>query len=225
MTRGYFVTGTDTGVGKTLVSAALLHVLSSRGLHTAAMKPVASGCTPTPDGPRSDDALTLLRHATVQCPYAQCNPYSFVPAIAPHLAAHEARVRIEPAAICSLFDALKAGADAVVVEGVGGWSVPLNERETVADLARALQLPVILVVGLRLGCLNHALLTAEAIARDECVLAGWIANQPDPEMERVQDNISALTERIRAPHLGTIAWQAQPDVAAAARLLRIELQK
>jgi dethiobiotin synthetase len=162
--RGVVVTGTDTGVGKTLVAAGLLHGLARRGLRVAGMKPVATGCERTAAGLRNDDALCLGRHASVDAAYEEINPYAFEPAIAPHVAAAEAGVRIDLARIAACCARLSRGADRVVVEGVGGWRVPLNEREDVGDLARLLGLPVLLVVGVRLGCLNHARLSADAIA-------------------------------------------------------------
>ena len=160
-----FVTGTDTGVGKTLVASGLLHGLTRRGLRTAGMKPVATGCVRTAEGLRNDDALCLARNASTTADYAEINPYAFEPAIAPHLAATAAGVRMDLDRIAHAFNGLARRADRIVVEGVGGWRVPINDRDDVADLAVRLGLPVVLVVGVRLGCLNHARLTAAAIAQ------------------------------------------------------------
>jgi dethiobiotin synthetase len=214
--RGLFVTGTDTGVGKTLVAAALLHALARRSVRAAGMKPVASGCTRTPEGLRNEDALALARHANVAAGYALINPYAFEPPIAPHIAAAAAGVRIEVATIERACAALAARADRIVVEGVGGWRVPLNESEDVADLARTLGLPVLLVVGLRLGCLSHARLTADAIAGCGLRWAGWVASCVDPQMAKVRENLAALAQRLPPPHLGTVPFLAPPDVAQAA---------
>lgn len=207
MTRrgGFFVTGTDTGIGKTWCTAALLAALRRHG-HTAwGVKPVASGCAQTARGPRSDDALLLMEHGSPPVPpYEQINPYALIRPIAPHLAARHAGVDIRLDRILHIVDRLREQADFVVVEGVGGWSVPLTARETVADLAQALGLPVVLVVGIRLGCLNHALLTAAAIQRSGIRLAGWIANRVDADTACAEENIASLHERLTIPLLGTM---------------------
>ena len=195
--RGYFVTGTDTGVGKTLVSQVLLHDLRARHAAVAGFKPVASGCESTPAGLRNADAVALQAAASMVLPYAVVNPYAFGPAIAPHLAAKQVGAVID--CDCIVRGIAAVGAERVVVEGVGGWSVPLNDRHTTADLARMLAMPVILVVGLRLGCLNHALLTAAAIHSCGLELAGWVGNQIDPQFEFCDDNIAALEARLDAP--------------------------
>ncbi len=206
MKHGYFITGTDTGVGKTRIATALLTAFNARGFSTAAMKPIATGCANTAQGLRNDDALALQQHASLQLRYEQVNPYTFEPAIAPHLAATQAGQTIDLARIRRGLDILSAQADVVIVEGVGGWSVPLNADATVADLAYDLRLPVILVVGLRLGCLNHALLTAQSIEQSDLPFAGWIANVIDPTMQCIEENIEALRERIAVPWLGSVAW-------------------
>lgn len=216
MTRGYFVTGTDTGVGKTLVSAALLHLLAARQKKVIGMKPVASGCRKTSEGLRNDDAEMLMAASTVKADYKDVNPYAFEPAIAPHLAAKEASVKIELQIILDHFERLQQSADAVVVEGVGGWMVPLGRIITGEHLAKTLGLPVILVVGVRLGCLNHALVTARAIEAAGLRLSGWVANLVDPAMERVNDNLHTLEKRLAAPFLGTVPWQQTPDYRHAA---------
>ena len=206
-----FVTGTDTGVGKTVVACALLHRLRARGLRAVGMKPVAAGVEATPDGQVNPDVLALRRASSWLAPLDQVNPYCFEPPIAPHVAAALTGERIEIGPIRKAFAALRASADAVVVEGVGGFLVPLNEREDASDLAAALGLPVVLVVGMRLGCLNHALLTQQAIARRSLRLAGWIANSIDPGMARFDENLSALRQRIGAPLLGVLPYRPCPD--------------
>ena len=214
--RGWFITGTDTDCGKTLVAAALVHKLRAAGEDVAVMKPVASGCESTPDGLRNADARALIAASGSAWPYAQVNPYAFAPAIAPHIAAAQAGVAIEAQPILDAAVALAVGQDALVVEGAGGWRVPLGDELDMAALAVALQLPVILVVGMRLGCLNHALLTAEAIARDGCRLAGWVANTIDPDQAAFEANLQTLSARIGAPCLGVIPSLSDPDPRSAA---------
>ena len=216
MSAGYFVTGTDTGVGKTLVSAALLLLLARRLERVVGMKPVASGCVESGSGLRNDDARLLIASSSIEVDYADVNPYAFAPAIAPHLAAEEAGVRIELETVLNHFEHLRTEADCVVVEGVGGWMVPLGHILTTEHLAKALNLPVVLVVGLRLGCLNHALLTARAIEAAGLHLAGWVANAIDPDMERVNDNLRTLTKRLNAPFLGAVPWvdNASPEAVS-----------
>jgi dethiobiotin synthetase len=216
-----FVTGTDTGVGKTLVSAALLRRLREHGLRVAGMKPVASGCHSTPEGLRNDDALALQAEASVRWPYGTVNPFAYAPAIAPHIAATEADIRVDIDMIASAANRMQASSDLLLVEGAGGWLVPLNDRETLADLAIRLRSRVVLVVGLRLGCLNHALLTAECIAARGLRLAGWVANQVDPGFERLEANLATLDARLPAPRLGLIPHLSEPAVETAARLLDI----
>ncbi len=202
MARGYFVTGTDTGVGKTTVAVALIHALQQRGLRVAAMKPVAAGCTSTDGQLINDDVVALSAAANVKADPAMVNPYAFVPAIAPHIAAAQAGVEIELDKITSAYVALSQVADVVVVEGVGGFRVPLNEHLDTADLAQALGLPVILVVGMRLGCLNHALLTAEVIQSRGLKLAGWVANVLTADMSALAENLVALQRRLPMAYLG-----------------------
>jgi len=209
-----FVTGTDTGVGKTLVSCAMLHRLRACGLRALGMKPVAAGVEATPEGPVNPDVVALRAASSWPAPLSQVNPYCFEPPVAPHLAAMAAGVRIEIAPILQAFQALAGTADAIVVEGVGGFLVPLNEREDAADMALALALPVVLVVGMRLGCLNHALLTQQAILARSLTPAGWIANSIDPQMARFDENLQALRERIAAPLLGVIRYRPMPDPAS-----------
>jgi dethiobiotin synthetase len=203
--RGVFVTGTDTGVGKTRVAAGLIAALRRRGRRVAGMKPVASGCVATPEGLRSDDALELIAASGLDLPYGWINPYAFAPPIAPHIAAAEAAKPVRFAVIQEAFESLAAAADCVVVEGVGGWRVPLGMDGDVAALAERLSLPVILVVGLRLGCLSHAALTAADIRRCGAPLAGWVASTIDANHERPVENLACLAELLPEPCLGVLA--------------------
>ena len=211
---GVFVAGTDTGIGKTHVACALLHALRNAGLRATGMKPVASGCARTREGLRSQDALALIEASDPQPDYASCNPYAFEPAIAPHLAAADAGARIELAPIENACAHLAAHADCVVVEGVGGWMVPLSETLEAADIPRRLNLPVVLVVGLRLGCINHARLSARAVLDDGCDLLGWIGNAMDPAMDRSGDTLAGLRRLLPAPCLGVLAHGVAPAEAA-----------
>lgn len=204
--NGWFITGTDTGVGKTCVSVALMHALRARGKRVLGMKPVAAGCTATPEGLRNEDAEQLRQAASFLVPYEQVNPYAFERAVAPHIAAQRMGVSLDLDYIAATASALAAQADCLVVEGVGGWRVPLTGPLGVNDMAVRLGLPVILVVGLRLGCINHALLTAESIERSGLPLAGWVANLIEPEMEMVAENIRELSVRLPAPLLGLVPY-------------------
>ena len=216
MSRAVYITGTDTGVGKSLVAATLLAALNSNGVRAVGMKPVASGCERTPAGLRNADAELLIEHSAGAPAYVNVNPYAFADPIAPHLAAADAGVAIELSRIDAAFAALSTDAQFIVVEGVGGWMAPLGPRLMQADLVRALHLPVILVVGLRLGCLNHALLSARAIRADGAELTGWIASSVDAQMARREDNLATLRERLEAPCLGVLPHSAAPDPAALA---------
>ena len=211
-----FIAGTDTEVGKTYAACALIHALRSRGLAVAAMKPVAAGTDA--DG-RNDDVERLRAAASVDVPRDWMTPYLFAPPVAPHIAAAEAGQRINLARIGRCYEEIARRADAVVVEGVGGFRVPLNEREDAGDLAAMLGLPVVLVVGLRLGCLNHALLTAEAIDRRGLRLAGWIGNAIDPSMARPEANMDALRARLAAPCLGLLPHDPAGDPQRASSWL------
>ncbi len=217
--HGFFVTGTDTGVGKTLIACALLHALARQGRRVIGMKPVAAGAVRGAQGLINDDVALLQAAGNVDAPLALVNPYCFEPAIAPHLAAEQAGVVIDLATIAGAFERLAAAADLVIVEGVGGFRVPLNHSEDSADLAQCLGLPVILVVGLRLGCLNHALLTAQAIHAKGLRLAGWIANRIDPAMAAADENVAALAQRVAAPLLGEIEFAVAPDPQRIAALM------
>lgn len=200
--KGFFITGTDTGIGKTWVACGLITALQRRGLRVIGMKPVASGCARTPQGLRNDDAVRLQRVSTVEVPYDSINPYAFEPAISPHIAAGEAGVNITFARIRTLAEALAGQADCLIVEGAGGWKVPLGQDGDVGALATVLQLPVVLVVGIRLGCLNHAFLSATAIESTGLPLAGWVANLIDPHTERVSAILDTLQRGVAAPCLG-----------------------
>ena len=222
-TKAVFVTGTDTGVGKTHASVALVCAHRALGRRAAGMKPVASGCRATPEGLRNEDAEALIAASVPAPAYALCNPYAFEPAIAPHLAARERGVEITVEPIVAAFVTIAADADRIIVEGVGGWMVPLSETAMQADLVRALAIPVVLVVGLRLGCINHALLSARAIVDDGCMLAGWIANRLDPAMAVADASLATLRARIAAPLLGVLSHRGSgagdEDVAALSRSL------
>ena len=218
----YFVTGTDTEIGKTTIAAGLLHRARQQGLVTAGVKPVASGCERTTEGLRNGDALALLGETSLPLAYADINPIALEPAIAPHLAAREAGIELSVASLAMPVRRILAlGADFTLVEGAGGWRVPLAGRESLSDLARELQLPVILVVGVRLGCINHALLSAEAILADGLPLAGWVANLVAPATLRLDDNLATLHERLPAPCLGTVPHLAAATPAAVAAHLRL----
>jgi dethiobiotin synthetase len=220
LARGFFVTGTDTGVGKTLVSASLTRALVARGLRVAVMKPIASGSDPTPDGPRNSDAVTLMAAANVPAAYDAVNPYCFLPPVSPHIAAREAGVAVDLALLRTRFDALASASDCVIVEGAGGWLAPISDTATMAELAAALSLPVLLVVGLRLGCLNHALLTHESLATRGLAFAGWIANAIEPRFDRAAENLATLSARFGASPLACVPFldrrDAAPDLCAAA---------
>ena len=221
MSEAFFVTGTDTGVGKTLVSAAFLHAAALRGLRSLGLKPLASGSERAADGRLlNEDALALQQAASIKLPYEAVNALSLEPAIAPHLAAEEHGLRLSAHALAEhCRGQMGHGHDLLLVEGAGGWRVPLNDTETLADLAQLLDLPVILVVGLRLGCVNHALLSAEAIAADGLRLAGWVGSQIDPGMPRLEQNLSTLEARLPAPCLGVIPYRADIHFADAAQSL------
>ena len=214
---GYFVTGTDTGVGKTLVACALLRALAAVGHRTVGMKPVAAGATLTAEGLLNDDVAQLRAASTVDADLALVNSYCFEPAIAPHIAARQAGVEIDLAQISAAYTKLAAQADVVIVEGAGGLCVPLNAAEDTLDLAAQLNLPLILVVGMRLGCLNHAILSARVIAARGLAFAGWVANRIDAEMPVARENIATLAERLGAPLLAEFPFDAAPGPLKMAR--------
>ncbi|KAF1067623.1 MAG: ATP-dependent dethiobiotin synthetase BioD 1 [Pseudomonas citronellolis] len=220
MIHAYFISGTDTEIGKTTIACGLLHAARTAGLSTAASKPVASGCEITPNGLRNADALALLGQCSTPLSYDQVNPLAFEPAIAPHLAAREVGVTLTVDALVGPVHAiLERGADFTVVEGAGGWRVPLEGRESLSDLALRLGLPVILVVGVRLGCINHAVLTAEAIRRDGLQLAGWVANVVDAHTQHLDENLATLTERLGAPCIGHVPHLVDSSPEAVASYL------
>ena len=219
--RSYYVTGTDTGIGKSVASAALLHAWRARGLRAIGMKPVASGCARTAAGWRNDDALLLQAASDPRPAYDEINPYALPEPLAPELAAADAGVVIELAPILAAHARLQAQADIVVVEGVGGWAAPLSATLDQADVVRALQLPVLLVVGLRLGCLNHARLSAHAIAADGCVLAGWVGCAIDPDMARRDDTVDLLRQRLAVPCWGVLPFRSTPDPGMLAGSLQL----
>jgi dethiobiotin synthetase len=207
----FFVTGTDTGVGKTLVTTALLHALAKHHPHVVGMKPVAAGTTLIQGTEANDDVLALRAASSCRVPPELDNPVLLPDPVSPHIAAARAGVRIDVTHIVACHRQLLQLADVVVVEGAGGFMVPLSDTETGADLAQALALPVVLVVGLRLGCLNHALLTAEAIRARGLTLAGWVANHIDATMLAQDDNIAFLQQQLAAPLLASIAYQPLPN--------------
>jgi len=215
-THGFFVTGTDTGVGKTLVACALLRLFAARGLKAVGMKPVAAGAEPAESGLLNEDVAQLVAAGNVSAPREHVNPYCFRPPIAPHLAAAQAGVAIGIDRIEASFRALAGLADIVIVEGAGGFRVPLGGDADTAQLAERLALPVVLVVGMRLGCLNHALLSVEAVAARGLALAGWVANHVDRDMAVADENVRTLEALITAPLLARIAFCADPDPATIA---------
>ncbi|OIQ92968.1 ATP-dependent dethiobiotin synthetase BioD 1 [mine drainage metagenome] len=206
MNTDLFITGTDTDVGKTLVTGALLHAYARQGKKVVGMKPVAAGCEAIPGGLRCGDVVQLQANSNVAAPLNLVNPYSFAPPIAPHIAAVQSGAEIDLDHIVSCFQALRKMADVVLVEGAGGLMVPLNARQDIADLAAMLDLPVILVVGIRLGCINHALLTVQAIRQKNLRLAAWVANQIDPGMQSFDENVQALEARLNVPLLGIVPY-------------------
>lgn len=220
MKQGFFITGTDTGIGKTLVSCALLHAFAARGQTVVGMKPVAAGC----ENGKWADVEALIAASTVAAPREWVNPYALIPPIAPHIAAQQAGIEINIATIQQACSELQNLAEVVIVEGVGGFLVPLSAQHNGADMAKALELPVILVVGMRLGCLNHALLTAPAIPAAGLTLAGWVANRIDPNMLMFEENVRALEQRLDCPLLGVLPFVEQRvDAEKLSTLLNIDL--
>ena len=223
MAKTFFVTGTDTGCGKTLIASGLLAVAKARGLSTAGIKPVAAGCEQTEQGLRNEDALALQSQTTLPLSYEQINPVALEPAIAPHIAAADANRRLRADRLVGFCrGVLMQRPDFAVIEGAGGWRVPLNERETLADVAKQLQTPVILVVGMRLGCINHAILTAEAVQRDGLALAGWVANPAGEEMNRYQENLETLRRYLPAPLIGEVPFLNKPQAEQLVEYLNID---
>lgn len=220
MSKAYFVTGTDTAVGKTTVTCALLAAAKARGLTTLALKPVASGCDETVDGLRNSDALALQAVMTASLSYQEINPVALLAPLSPHLAAAAAGRRLtlmQIAGYCR--GTLMQKADFKLVEGAGGWRVPVSDRELLSGLPRLLGTPAILVVGIRLGCINHAILTAEAILKDGVRLAGWVANVIDPDMAALDENLQTLKDLLPAPCLGVLPWAPGAEAAVMAEQL------
>ena len=218
-----FVTGTDTGVGKTVVSAALLHAFRARGLRAVGMKPVASGCERAPEGWRNEDALALQAASDPRPPYDDVNPYALPAPLAPEIAARDAGVDVQLGVLVSAFERLHPLADMVLVEGVGGWAAPLTATLDQRHLVQELRLPVVLVVGMRLGCINHARLSARAIQEDGARLVGWIANEVDPVMARRDENFALLSARMPVPCWGRLPHVADIDAGQLSRHIAIPL--
>lgn len=233
----FFVTGTDTDSGKTLVSSALLSAVNAsmtkidpaasispvNRMSTLGIKPIASGCVQTSEGLRNADALQLMAVSSHKIAYPKVNPFSFEPAIAPHIAAAQLGVRLSPAVIIEhLALATFAAVDFCLIEGAGGWRLPLGEGRYLSEVVQRLELPVILVVGMKLGCLNHALLTQEAILADGLNIAGWVANSVDPNMSMFEENLHSLKQMMSAPFLGCIPYLTQPIAENAAEYLNVE---
>ena len=219
--HAFFITGTDTDAGKTFAACSILAAAGQQGLTTAAIKPVAAGVIDTPQGRMNEDVLQLSQYCSSSLPSEVMNPVCFDQPIAPHIAAEKAGRRLfagELAMACQ--QVLATGADLTLIEGAGGWKVPLNDSETMADIARYLALPVILVVGMRLGCLNHALLTVQAIEADGLKLAGWMANQTACRMDFYQENLETLKRLLSIPLLAEIPSSSSPEAAASS--IRIE---
>jgi len=221
MPKGFFITGTDTGVGKTVVASALLWKINELGLRTGAMKPVAAGCVQTPDGLRNDDAELLMEHMSGSFAYELVNPYVFKDPIAPHIAAAREQRIIEIKKILDCYEQIAAASDCVIVEGAGGWKVPLNGTESMADLAAALALPVIIVVSVKLGCLNHAILTYESLLKNEIPLAGWVANIVDLDVSHIPEQIDTLRRTLYGPLLGIIPPMPRIRIAQVAEHLDV----
>jgi len=219
MTTGFFITGTDTGIGKTTVALGLMAALQKNGHKVAAMKPVSAGCYVTDDGLRNDDAVVLLQQASVELPYDLVNPYAFEPAIAPHIAALESSIQIDISHILDCYRQISKNVDIVVVEGAGGWLVPINEKETMADVALAMDLKVIMVVGMRLGCLNHALLSQQSILNMNMDFSGWVANHITAKFGAASENLMALEKRLNAPLIGSVPYFRKQNVEGITEFL------
>lgn len=219
----YFIAGTDTDAGKTFIASGLLAKAKQAQLSTLGLKPVAAGCSETDQGLRNDDAMKLMTQSSVQLSYEQVNPIALKPAIAPHIAAQQTRKPLSAERIVGLLRGvlMTNKAEFTLIEGAGGYRVPLNPRETLADCVKELKTPVILVVGMKLGCLNHALLTVEAIRRDGLEIAGWVANQIDPTMSAYDENIETLHAMIPAPCLGVVPHIDNNTAEAAAEHLTL----
>jgi dethiobiotin synthetase len=223
MGKGFFITGTDTDVGKTVVALALMEALQQKGYSVNAFKPVSAGCQSTPQGLTNEDAVLLQQASSTRFPYDIVNPYAFEPPIAPHIAAAQTGVQINLNKVSDCYQHIAAQSDVVIVEGAGGWLVPINDRQTMADLASSLALPVILVAGIRLGCINHTLLTANAIGKNGTELAGWIANSINNNVLNAEENINSLQERISAPLLGQLPFSKAANPTQLSPFINIDL--
>jgi len=221
--QGIFVTGTDTEVGKTWATLALLEAWKKLGKRVAGMKPIASGCMEGAEGLRNEDALLIQSQCSERLPYDRINPCAYRPPIAPHIAAGQCGRPVDIDVIMSAYEYLQRRSDVMVVEGIGGWCVPLSENMTLADMVRVLDLPVLLVVGLRLGCINHALLTAESVLASGCRLAGWIASPVDENYATTDETLATLQQRLTPPCLGILPRMREPDVSRLSEGLRVEL--
>ena len=222
MKAAYFITGTDTDAGKTTLAAGFLYAAKQQQLSTLAMKPVASGCEMTKQGLRNSDALALMAQSSIKLAYQVVNPYAFAPPIAPHLAAKEVGLELNVSDLYSAAQViLQEQADLTLIEGAGGWRVPLSNQAFLSDLAIALKLPVILVVGVKLGCINHAVLTAEAIKNDGLKLAGWVANGVDANCSCLEENLASLKQLMPAPCLGEVPYLEQASAKAVANYLTL----
>lgn len=222
--KTYFIAGTDTDVGKTLVAAGLLAAAVEKGAQALAIKPVAAGCEVTGEGLRNEDALKLLAQMNVELDYQDVNPVALEPAIAPHIAAEQIGIPLRLSALIEHCQRVLSGFDGfALIEGAGGWRLPLNPSEYLSELPKQLDIPVILVVGMKLGCLNHAQLTLEAIERDGLQLAGWVANRIDPKMKCFDENLATLKNSIKAPLLGVVpSIQGEDREQQAAASLAVE---
>ena len=220
MPKTYFITGTDTGIGKTTAACAILAKAKTQNLTTLALKPIAAGCEQTAEGWRNDDALALMAHMTEPLSYDEVNPIALPAALSPHLAAAKAGRRLTINQITGFCrGALSRRVDLALIEGAGGWRVPVSDRELFSELPKQLRIPVILVVGLRLGCINHAILTAEAVARDGLRIAAWVGNTLEPEPELLAGNIDTLKRMLPYPCLGILPWVAGGDAATLAEAM------
>ncbi|RKZ41672.1 MAG: dethiobiotin synthase [Gammaproteobacteria bacterium] len=223
MSSSYFITGTDTEIGKTWCTLALIQYFKNQGLRVAGMKPIASGCDCTKAGFRNSDAKQILEFSNLNVPYDWSNPYAFEPPIAPHLAADQVGKVIDLEKIIDKYHRLTALADVVVIEGVGGWRVPINTTQSLKDLVLAMNVPVILVVGLRLGCINHALLSAETIVNDGCQLVGWMANPIDPHFN-AQGSIDTLLKLLKVPLLAQLPYLPSQQISKLADAIVLHVE-
>jgi len=219
---GFFITGTDTDCGKTIITCALLHKLQSAGVKVNVMKPVAAGVSDYPQGALNDDVVQLMQQTAIVSEYDQVNPYLFKPAIAPHIAAQQQQIVIDPAVILQAYAQLQERADITLVEGAGGWLVPLTAKLDVSDIPCFLNLPVVLVVGLKLGCINHARLTLASIQSKGCIVSGWIGTQVDADMACLDENVKTLKEYLNVPCMGIVPFMEEPKVSAVSSYLYID---